>query len=91
MSVGEELSPIFELKFSKSKNVWTLYYFENYVADNVDSLQKLLHQTIYEQKILPLAPGLTEVDGTEIGSNVQYLLTIEDDIKKLKRNLLELS
>lgn len=88
VSVGEELSPVFELKFSKSKNVWTLYYFESYVANKVDSLKTLLEQTVYEQKVLPLVPGLTEIDGVEIGSNVQHLLSLDDTIKTLSNYLL---
>ena len=31
--ISDELLPIYELKYSKSKNVWTLYYFENYILD----------------------------------------------------------
>ena len=90
VTIKEELLPIFELKFSKSKNVWTLYYFENYVASNVNSLDKLLHQKVYEQKILPLDPKIKEIDNIEIGSNIPYLLSIKENIEKLKNNLIEL-
>lgn len=86
--ISEELLPIFELKFSKSKNVWTLYYFENYVANKVDNLDKLLNQKIYEQKILPLDSSIKEIDGIEIASNIPYLLSIEDNIKKLENNCI---
>lgn len=89
VNISEELLPIFELKFSKPKNVWTLYYFENYVANKVDSLDKLLNQKIYEQKILPLEPTIKEISGIEITSNIPYLLSIEDNIEKLNNNLLE--
>lgn len=89
VNISEELLPIFELKFSKSKNVWTLYYFENYVANKVDSLDKLLNQKIYEQKILPLDPTIKEISGIELTSNIPYLLSIEDNIEKLNNNLLE--
>lgn len=88
VSISEELLPIFELKFSKSKNVWTLYYFENYVANKVDSLDKLLNQKIYEQEILPLDPNIKEINGIEIASNIPYLLSLEDNIEKLNNNLL---
>ena len=84
----EELTPIYELKFSKSKNVWTLYYFENYVAGNVEPLDRLLNQKLYVQKILPLDSKAKEIDGIEIASNIQYLLSINENVKKLKSNSL---
>lgn len=87
-NITAELDPIFELKFSKSKNVWTLYYFENYVATKIDGLYALLSQTLYEQKILPLDPDITEIDGLAIGSNIPYLLSITKNIKKLNQNLV---
>ena len=88
VKIKEELTPIFELKFSKSKNVWTLYYFENYVAGNVEPLDRLLNQELYAQKILPLDSKAKEIDGIEIASNIQYLLSINENVKKLKSNSL---
>jgi len=88
VKVGDELEPIFELKYSKSKNVWTLYYFENYVANKVDNINDLLNQHLYEQKILPLDPSITEIDGTDITSNIPHLLSIESNIEKLNNNLI---
>ena len=88
--IGEELLPIFELKYSKSKNVWTLYYFENYVVDKIDELDTLLNQKIYNQKILPLDPNIKELDGIELTSNIPYLLTLEENIEKLKKNIIEI-
>ena len=90
VTIKEELAPVFELKFSKSKNVWTLYYFENYVANDVDSLDILFNQKLYEQKILPLNYKEKEIDGVEIASNIQYLLSIDDNIEILKNNSLKL-
>ena len=90
VTIKEELTPIFELKFSKSKKVWTLYYFENYVASNVDLLDTLFHQKLYEQKILPLDFQEKEIDGIEIATNIQYLLSIKDNIEKIKNNSLKL-
>ena len=88
VKIKEELTPIYELKFSKSKNVWTLYYFENYVAGNVEPLDRLLNQELYVQKILPLDSKAKEIDGIEIASNIQYLLSINENVKKLKSNSL---
>ena len=88
--IGDELLAIFELKYSKRKNVWTLYYFENYVVDKIDELDTLLNQKIYNQKILPLDPNIKELDGIELTSNIPYLLTLEENIEKLKKNIIEI-
>lgn len=87
--IGDELLPIFELKYSKTKNVWTLYYFENYVADSVDSLDDLLNQKSYEQKMLPLDSSIKEIDGIELASNIPYLISIKSNVEKLTNNLIE--
>lgn len=89
--IGEELLPIFELKYSKSKNVWTLYYFENYVVDKIDDLDTLLNQKLYDQKILPLDNNITKLDGVELTSNIPYLLSLKQNIEKLKKNIIEMS
>lgn len=88
--INDELEPIFELKFSKSKNVWTLYYFENYVINNINDINKLLNQNLYDQKILPLEGSIEKIDGIDIASNVHYTLSIESNIEKLNNNLIEL-
>ncbi len=88
VNISDELEPIFELKYSKSKNVWTLYYFENYVANHVDNINDLLNQNLYEQKILPLDASIKTIDGIDIASNITYLLLIESNIEKLNNNLI---
>ena len=87
--IGDELEPIYELKYSKSKNVWTLYYFENYVADKVNPIKDLVNQKLYEQKIFPLNSSVKEIDGVEVVSNIPYLLSIDSNIEKLNNNLIE--
>jgi hypothetical protein len=87
--INDELLPIFELKYSKSKNVWTLYYLENYVADSVNSFDDLLNQKLYEQKILPLDSSLKELDGIALVSNIPYLLSVQSNVEKLNNNLMK--
>lgn len=87
--ISEELEPIFELKYSKSKNVWTLYYFENYVANHIDNISDLINQKLYEQKILPLDSSVTQIDGIDVVSNIPYLLSITNNIEKLNNNLID--
>lgn len=89
VTIKEELLPIFELKYSKSKKVWTLYYFENYIASEVDNLDILFAQNIYEQKILPIDPNITSIDGLELASNIPYLLSIEENIKIINNNIIK--
>ena len=88
--INDELSPIYELKYSKSKNVWTLYYFENYVASKIRNINTLLNQNLYEQKILPLNSYIKELDGINLVSNIPYLLSINSNILKLNNNLIDL-
>ena len=87
--ISDELLPIFELKYSKSKNVWTLYYFENYVADSVDDFNDLLNQKLYEQKILPLDSSIKELEGVDLTSNIPYLLSVQSNVEKLNNNLMK--
>ena len=86
--IADELLPIFELKYSKSKKVWTLYYFENYVADRVNKLEDLLNQELYEQRILPLDPSIKQIDDIDLVSNIPYLLSIVSNLDKLKKYLI---
>lgn len=86
VNINAELTPVYELKFSKSKNVWTLYYFENYVANNIDNIRNLLNQKVYEEKILPLDSNKIKIDGIEVISNLSYLLSIPSNIKILNNN-----
>lgn len=69
--------------------MWTLYYFENYVANKVDNINDLLKQNLYEQKILPLDSSITAINGIDIISNIPYLLSLQDNIDKLNNNLIE--
>ncbi len=86
--IGDELLPIYELKYSKSRNVWTLYYFENYVANSVTFLDTLLNQDVYPQKLLPLDASIESVDGIPLASNIPYLLSLDSNIKKLRDHLI---
>ncbi len=89
VNISTELLPIFELKYSKSKNVWTLYYFENYVANRVNDFSELINQKLYEQKIMPLDSSIRELDGVELASDIQYLLSIESNVEKLQNNVIK--
>lgn len=89
VTIQDELNPIFELKYSKSKNVWTLYYFENYVVKHIENIKDLLKQNLYEQKLLSIDASITQVDGIDIASNIPYLLSIDSNIEKLRDNLIE--
>lgn len=90
VEIGDELEPIYELKYSKSKNVWTLYYFENYIVKSLSDINILLEQDLYEQKILPIDKNIKEIDGVEIASNIPYLLSVESNIEKINRNLIDI-
>ncbi len=88
VQIGDELLPTYELKYSKSKNVWTLYYFENYVASKIESFGDLWNQKVYEQKICPLDSTIKEIEEVELASNIPYLFSLPSNIEKLKQNLI---
>lgn len=90
VKIVEELTPIYELKYSKTKNVWTLYYFENYVANDIDNINDLINQKLYEQKILPIDCNIQKLNGIEIVSNLPYILSFSNNVEKLNNNIINL-
>lgn len=86
--IKDELDSVFELKYSKSKKVWTLYYFENYVLGEIGDIDALLAQKVYEQKFLPLDTNILQIDGVDVVSNLPYILESEENVKKLEENQL---
>lgn len=85
-TIGDELDSFFELKYSKSKNAWTLYYFENYVVKEIKDINILLNQKLYQQEFMPLNENITEINGIEVTSNISYLLSSKSNIEKLEKN-----
>lgn len=89
-TISAKLDSHYELKYSKSKNVYTLYYLESYIANNVDDIDKLLNQNVYKQEILNLNkyPVEKEVNGIKVVDSLALL----DDKTKLdlvKKNILQ--
>lgn len=88
--ISDKLDSHYELKYSKSKNVYTLYYLESYIANNIDDVDKLLNQKVYEQEILSLNkyPVDKEINGIKVIDSLALL----DDKTKLdlvKKNILQ--
>lgn len=88
--ISYKLDSHYELKYSKSKNVYTLYYLESYIANNIDDVDKLLNQKVYEQEILSLNkyPVDKEINGIKVIDSLALL----DDKTKLdlvKKNILQ--
>lgn len=82
-TISEKLDSHYELKYSKSKNVYTLYYLESYIADKVNNVDQLLNQNVYQQKLLNLDhyPIEKEIDGIPLVDSLSLL----DDNAKLER------
>lgn len=85
-TITDELESFYELKYSKSMNVWTLYYFENYVVNKVDNLNVLLSQTLYQQEFIPLDYKFDKVNNTSIVENTLYLISNDENTKLLEKN-----
>lgn len=89
-TISEKLDSHYELKFSKSQNVYTLYYLESYVAISVNNIDKLLNQEVYQQEFLNLNeyPIAKEVNGIQLVDSL-LLLDDQEKIDILKRNKIE--
>ncbi len=88
--ISQKLDSHYELKYSKSKNVYTLYYLESYILSDIDDVNKLLSQKVYKQELLSLCnfPVEKEINGTKLVDSISIL----DDKVKLnivKNNLLQ--
>ena len=79
--ISKKLDAHYELKFSKSKNVYTLYYLESYIASYIDDVDKLLNQSFYAQELLDLSqyPIPKEVNGVKLVDSLSLL----DDLNNL--------
>lgn len=86
VTIADELESFYELKYSKSMNVWTLYYFENYAVNKVDDLNVLLSQKLYQQEFIPLDYKFDKVNNTNIVETTLYLISNDENIKLLEKN-----
>lgn len=79
--INEKLDSHYELKYSKSKNVYTLYYLESYIVSEIDNIDKLLNQKVYKQELLDLdkTPIVKEMNGVKLIDSLSML----DDADKL--------
>lgn len=79
--INKKLDSHYELKYSKSKNVYTLYYLESYIINEIDDIDKLLNQKVYKQELLDLdkTPIVKEINGVKLVDSLSML----DDADKL--------
>ena len=78
--ISKKLDAHYELKFSKSKNVYTLYYLESYIASYIDDVDKLLNQSVYAQELLDLSqyPIPKEVNGVKLVDSLSLLNDLDN-------------
>lgn len=88
--IKEKLDSHYELKYSKSKNVYTLYYLENYIASNIDDINKLLSQKLYKQELLNLNkwPIGREINGVKLDDSL-LMLNDKNKLNLVKSNILD--
>ena len=88
--ISHKLDSHFELKYSKSKNVYTLYYLESYIVSDIDDVNKLLSQKVYNQELLDLShyPIAKEINGIKLVDSIS-ILDDKDKLNLVKRNLLQ--
>lgn len=74
-TISKRFDSHYELKYSKSQNVYTLYYLESYIANKVNNIDKLLNQKIYQQEFLRLKehPIPKEINGVKLVDSLSLL------------------
>lgn len=79
--IGRKLDSHYELKYSRSKKVYTLYYLESYIVSYIDDIHKLLSQKVFKQELLKLndIPIDKKINGVKLVDS----LSILDDISKM--------
>ena len=77
-TISAKLDSHYELKYSKSKNVYTLYYLESYIANNIDDIDKLLNQNVYKQEILNL--NLSKEENARFKNSCNVLNEMKNEI-----------
>lgn len=88
--ISHKLDSHYELKYSKSKNVYTLYYLESYIVSGIDDINKLLSQKVYNQELLDLShyPIAKEINGIKLVDSIS-ILDNKDKLNLVKKNLLQ--
>ncbi len=88
--IGEKLDSHYELKYSKSKNVYTLYYLESYIASDIEDVNKLLGQKVYSQELLNLNDDsiMKEINGIKVVDSLS-LLDDADKLRIVRKNILD--
>jgi len=89
-TISKRFDSHYELKYSKSQNVYTLYYLESYIANKVNNIDKLLNQKIYQQEFLRLKehPIPKEINGVKLVDSLS-LLNDPEKLIILKSNKIE--
>lgn len=87
---GEKIDSHYELKYSKSKNVYTLYYLESYIASDIDDINTLLNQKVYEQELLDLnnIPASGEINEIKIDDAIISILNDKNKLNIINNNIL---
>lgn len=88
--INKKLDSHYELKYSKSKNVYTLYYLESYIVSEIDDIDKLINQKVYKQELLDLdkTPIVKEINGVKLVDSLS-MLDDADKINIVRDNILK--
>lgn len=88
--ISTKLDSHYELKYSKSKKVYTLYYLESYVLSHISDVNKLQSQQVYKQEYLNLEsiPIPKKINGVELVDSLS-LLNDNSKLNIIKNNIIE--
>lgn len=90
VKISQKLDSHYELKYSKSKNVYTLYYLESYIVSSIGNINALLKQTKYQQDFLDLnnIENLQKLNGIKLVDSLSILLD-NNKLDIVKQNTLD--
>lgn len=87
IEIGEELEPIYEIKYSKTTNIYSMYKHENFVLKEVSNPRKLIEKVKYPHTVVSLdLPD--KVDNIRLVSNIKDVLSIYKNKQKIVQNII---
>lgn len=87
VEVGEELEPIYEIKYSKTTNIYSMYKHEGFVLKTVSNKRKLLEDIKYHHTVVPIELP-EEVNNIKLVGNIKDTLDNQKNRKIIEQNVI---
>ncbi|MCX8074198.1 MAG: hypothetical protein N2749_01245 [Clostridia bacterium] len=88
---SDKIKPIYQLRYSKTSNMWTIYKIEFFIVTKVDNKYNLMEQRSIEQTILPFKYDVdTLLNGLPITDSIKLVLKDLEQLSELKKYIIEI-